>query len=180
MKKTACRAVIIIGIDQSTAGRYEDMTDEAFERGILELTETLYRVSYAQLWQRADREDAVQETLKKAWEKRKRLRDDGKLKSWLIRILLNECHNIQRRGKRVVPSMDVPMPQAPPDADKTMHDLILSLPEKYRMSAVLIFMEGMTAAQAAKALGIPQGTVHSRVHRARQILKEKWEEAQKE
>ena len=61
-----------------------------------------------------------------------------------------------------------------------MHDLILSLPEKYRMSAVLIFMEGMTAAQAAKALGIPQGTVHSRVHRARQILKEKWEEAQKE
>jgi len=180
MKKTPCRAVIIIGIDQSTAGRYEDMTDEAFERGILDLTETLYRVSYAQLWQRADREDAVQETLKKAWEKRKRLRDDGKLKSWLIRILLNECHNIQRRGKRVVPSMDVPMPQAPPDADKTMHDLILSLPEKYRMSAVLIFMEGMTAAQAAKALGIPQGTVHSRVHRARQILKEKWEEAQKE
>ena len=156
------------------------MTDEAFERGILELTETLYRVSYAQLWQRADREDAVQETLKKAWEKRKRLRDDGKLKSWLIRILLNECHNIQRRGKRVVPSMDVPMPQAPPDADKTMHDLILSLPEKYRMSAVLIFMVGMTAAQAAKALGIPQGTVHSRMHRARQILKEKWEEAQKE
>ena len=76
--------------------------------------------------------------------------------------------------------MDVPMPQAPPDADKTMHDLILSLPEKYRMSAVLIFMEGMTAAQAAKALGIPEGTVHSRVHRARQILKEKWEEAQKE
>ena len=69
MKKTACRAVIIIGIDQSTAGRYEDMTDEAFERGILDLTETLYRVSYAQLWQRADREDAVQETLKKAWEK---------------------------------------------------------------------------------------------------------------
>ena len=180
MKKTPCRAVIIIGIDQSTAGRYEDMTDEAFERGILDLTETLYRVSYAQLWQRADREDAVQETLKKAWEKRKRLRDDGKLKSWLIRILLNECHNIQRRGKRVVPSMDVPMPQAPLDADKTMHDLILSLPEKYRMSAVLIFMEGMTAAQAAKALGIPQGTVHSRVHRARQILKEKWEEAQKE
>ena len=180
MKKTPCRAVIIIGIDQSTAGRYEDMTDEAFERGILDLTETLYRVSYARLWQRADRDDAVQETLKKAWEKRKRLRDDGKLKSWLIRILLNECHNIQRRGKRVVPSMDVPMPQAPPDADKTMHDLILSLPEKYRMSAVLIFMEGMTAAQAAKALGIPQGTVHSRVHRARQILKEKWEEAQKE
>ena len=156
------------------------MTDEAFEKGILEMTETLYRVSYAQLWQRADREDAVQEALKKAWEKRKRLKNDEALRTWLIRILLNECHNIQRRGKRMIPAEEIMLPQPPPDADGTMHDLVLSLPEKYRTPAVLIFMEGMTAAQAARALGIPQGTVHSRLHRARQILKEKWEEAQKE
>ena len=45
------------------------MTDKAFEKGILDMTETLYRVSYVQLRQRADREDAVQEALKKAWER---------------------------------------------------------------------------------------------------------------
>jgi len=61
-----------------------------------------------------------------------------------------------------------------------MHDLILSLPDKLRLPVVLVFMEGMTGAQAAKALAIPQGTVHSRIHKARQILKTKWEEANRE
>lgn len=156
------------------------MTDEAFEQALLSLTETMYRVCYAQLRQKADREDAVQEALKKAWEKRRLLRDEAALKPWLVRILINECHNIQRKSRRLIPTLDVPPPPPPQDADKDMHDLILALPEKYRMPVVMMFMEGMTAAEAARALRIPQGTVHSRVHRARQILKTQWEEAQKE
>ena len=147
------------------------MTDEAFEQSILDLTESMYRVCYAQLSQRADREDAVQEALRTAWEKRKTLRDASALKSWIMRILINECHNIQRKNRRLIPTEEVPPPAPPEDADPVLHDMILSLPEKYRMPVVLIFMEGMTTAQAAKTLRLPQGTVHSRIHRARQILK---------
>lgn len=156
------------------------MTDEEFARGILSLTETLYRLSYAQLWQRADREDAVQETLRRAWEKRQQLKDEKALKPWLIKILLNECHNIQRKSRRVIPLEEIPLPPPPEDADGELHDMILGLPEKLRLPVVLIFMEGMTAAQAAGILRVPQGTVHSRVHRAKQILKKSWEEARKE
>ena len=156
------------------------MQQAEFIRRVRACERRLYHVARTMLHREADCEDAVQEALKKAWEKRKRLKNDEALRTWLIRILLNECHNIQRRGKRMIPAEEIMLPQPPPDADGTMHDLVLSLPEKYRTPAVLIFMEGMTAAQAARALGIPQGTVHSRLHRARQILKEKWEEAQKE
>jgi len=156
------------------------MTDQAFERAILDLTESMYRLCYAQLRCPADREDAVQEALKKAWEKRKTLKDEGALKGWLLRILLNECHNIQRKNKRIFPAEYLPLSAAPEDADSTLHDLMLSLPEKLKLTAVLIFMEGMTGAQAAKVLKVPQGTVSSRIHKARKILQEKWEEANRE
>lgn len=156
------------------------MTDEAFEQAILMLTETMYRVCYAQLRQQADREDAVQEALRKAWEKRKSLRNEQALKPWLLRILMNECRNIQRKSKKEIPIEQDISPSCPPDADRTLHDLILSLPEKYRLPVVLVFMEGMTTFQAAKALSLPQGTVHSRIHRARQILKTHWEEENRE
>ena len=169
----------LISDRSNTGGVIQTMTDDKFAQALLELTECMYRVCYSQLYQAADREDAVQEALKRAWEKRHTLRDEGALKGWLIRILLNECHNIQRKSRLSVPMEHLPLPP-PPDADGTLHDLILSLPEKYRTPVVLMFMEGMTAAETAKAMRIPQGTVHSRVHRARQLLREKWEEAQQE
>lgn len=157
------------------------MTDQAFERAIVDQIQAMYRICYAQLRSHADREDAVQEALKKAWEKRKSLKDDEALKGWLLRILINECHNIQRRNKRISPAEYVPAEALPPpDADSTLHDLMLSLPEKLRITAVLIFMEGMTITQAASVLRVPQGTVSSRIHRARHILKTQWEEANRE
>ena len=155
------------------------MDKSSFEQLYLQQLPGLYRLAMSILHHRDDAQDAVQQSVLEAWKKVDHIRG-GKEKAYLARIVINECHNIQRRGKRMIPAEEITLPQAPPDADRTMHDLILSLPEKYRTPAVLIFMEGMTAAQAAKALGIPQGTVHSRVHRARQILKEKWEEAQEE
>jgi len=156
------------------------MTDEAFAKAILALTETMYRVCYAQLRQQADREDAVQEALKKAWEKRRTLRDESAIKPWMLRILMNECRNIQRKNRWETVNNQEERIAYPQDADRTMHDLILSLPDKLRLPVVLVFMEGMTGAQAAKALAIPQGTVHSRIHKARKILQEKWEEANRE
>ena len=66
------------------------MTNERFAEEIIALTDTLYRVSYSILRDKYDREDAVQSCLEKAWKKRRTLRDDRYLKTWLIRILINE------------------------------------------------------------------------------------------
>ena len=76
------------------------MTNERFAEEIIALTDTLYRVSYSILRDKYDREDAVQSCLEKAWKKRRTLRDERYLKTWLIRILINECYNGRSTRRR--------------------------------------------------------------------------------
>ena len=80
------------------------MTSEQFAQEIVALTDTLYRVSYSILRETCDREDAVQGCLEKAWKKRRALRDERYLKTWLVRILINECYNICRRRAKEAPA----------------------------------------------------------------------------
>lgn len=147
------------------------MESEAFARVILDMTDTLYRISCAQLPQRADREDAVQETLRRAWEKRKELRDERYVKTWVIRILLNECHTIQRRMKRTLPMDTVPVVQ---DAGEKvdLKEALMRLPEKYRIPLMLYYLEGYSVKDAAQMLRLPQGTVKTRLSRGRSMLKD--------
>ena len=84
------------------------MTGETFASSVTEMVQTLYRVACSQLSIEADREDAVQETLRRAWEKRASLKNDYYLRTWVIRILLNVCHDIQREKHRMIPTADFP------------------------------------------------------------------------
>lgn len=61
----------------------------------------MYHVACGLLHSDADRQDAMQQALLKAWEKRHSLKNEGFFKTWLIRILINECKNILRVQKRV-------------------------------------------------------------------------------
>jgi RNA polymerase sigma-70 factor (ECF subfamily) len=70
------------------------LEDHEFSERIVAMTDTLYRVCYAQLYNERDREDAVQECLCKAWQNRDKLREGRYLQTWVCRILINECHNI--------------------------------------------------------------------------------------
>ena len=79
------------------------MTNERFAQEIVALTDTLYRVSYSILPEKCDREDAVQSCLEKAWKRRRALREERYLKTWLVRILINECYDIHRRRAREAP-----------------------------------------------------------------------------
>ena len=66
------------------------MTHEAFAGRIVAVQERLYRVSASILRQEADREDAVQSCIEKAWRKRALLRDEDRFEAWVTRILINE------------------------------------------------------------------------------------------
>jgi RNA polymerase sigma-70 factor (ECF subfamily) len=145
------------------------MTDDVFAERIVAMMQTLYRVSYAQLRQACDRDEAVQEALCKAWGKRRQLRDERYLQTWLIRILINECRNLQRRGAREETFEE---PPAPPDADRAAHDALLSLPDKLRLPAALYYIEGYKTHEIAYILHIPQGTVKSRLSAGRRALRE--------
>lgn len=146
------------------------MNNEEFTRAILAMTDTLYRVAATQLRQRADREDAVQECLRKAWEKRHRLREERYLQTWVIRILLNECHTIQRRMARTLPAEDVPAVYRD-DAAFPLKEALLRLEERYRVPILLHYLEGYSVAEVAAILRVPQGTVKTWLRRGREALR---------
>ena len=117
--------------------------------------------------------DAVQETLRKCWQKRGQLRDERYLQTWVVRVLLNECHSIQRRSARVQPAEQLPERAVSPQpmGQGRLHDALLALPEKLRMPLVLYYMEGYSVEETASMLRVPQGTVKTRLRKGRQELK---------
>ncbi len=147
------------------------MTCDEFSTRIVAMMQTLYRVSYAQLSQSCDRDEAVQECLCKAWKKRHQLKDERYMQTWVIRILINECHNIQRKAGRELPLNEVPERVAPADANFEMHDALFSIDETLRMPIILHYIEGFSICEIAQILRCPQGTVKSRMLRGRQKLK---------
>lgn len=145
------------------------MTKEAFVAEVLALRSTLYYVSYGLLQNREDQDDAVQECIHKALRKRESLREDRYLKTWITRILINECHNVLRRKKREIPLEDI-RPDAPPTAEYGLYECVTDLEEKLRLPVILHYMEGYTTREVAQILRAPESTIKSRLARARKKL----------
>lgn len=147
------------------------MTEAEFTSRVLAMQVTLYRVSTTLLPQLCDREDAVQSAIEKALRKRERLRDDRALEKWLTRILINECYALLRRRKRETPFDDLPERETEPDAKPDLYQLFTCLEDKYRLPLALYYMEGYTVTETAQMLRLPKGTLKSRLHRGRQLLR---------
>ena len=151
------------------------MTKEAFIENIEPCREIMYHVAAAYLKGTQDRADAAQNAIVKAWEKRNALRDERYFRTWLIRILIRECVNIQRGYKGSVPIENVELP-APEARDTELRDAVGRLDTPLRLPVILFYLEGCSLAEAASALRLPQGTVKSRLSRARKILRDELKE----
>lgn len=149
------------------------MTGEDFARRVTELTPVLYRMCYMQLRTAADREDAVQEAIFRAWEKRGTLRKEEFFKSWLIRILLNVCHDMQKRQKRVVPVEEIPERAAETDdRSAELRSVLFELDEKLRVPVILHYIDGYSVRDVARILDISENAVKLRMLRGRKKLRE--------
>ena len=153
------------------------MDEREFERRARACTEKLFRVCYTILPERADRDDAIQEALIKAWRKRGTLRDDAVFEGWLMRIAINECKNVLRRKKRM-PTVELNEMISANDSipDLALHDALRNLDVKLRMPVVLHYIEGYTIQETARLLMIPLGTAKHRLKQAKSILKEQLKE----
>ena len=147
------------------------MDRDEFAQRIRAAQEKLYRITYGLLREPQDRMDAVQEAILKAWCSLPRLRDERYFDTWLVRILINECHNRQRAQARFVPLESVPEPSQNACGNPQLRDAILALPEKLRIPIILHYMEGYKTDEIAQMLRLPGGTVRSRLRRAREALK---------
>jgi len=146
------------------------MTSKELSEQLEMLTETLYRVSYSQLSQKCDRDDAIQETLLKVWSKRHTLKDIQLLQAYTVRILINECHNIHRKRKRETLFDEMPQRISPPDEHADVHDALFLLDEALRLPIVLHYMEGFKLQEIAEILSLPLTTVKWRMAKARKEL----------
>lgn len=147
------------------------LIDQAFmESKVLALGNRMYRVTCTLLRNDADRQDAMQQALEKVWLKRHSLRDPELFDGWLIRILINECRNIQRKQRWLLPVAEVPAGTvAAPNL--VLQDAIERLPEKQALCVVLHYLEGLPIKEIAAMLRLPQSTVRGRLMQARKALK---------
>ena len=150
------------------------MDKGAFAARVAACERKLYRVARTMLRGDADCEDAVQEALLRAWRSRDSLREEGYFDTWLIRILINECRNIQRRSPPIVP-LDRAADAAKPEESAPLAALE-GLSEKVRLALVLHYVEGYPVEDVARLLRIPAGTVKWRLSQGRKQLRKRIKE----
>ena len=147
----------------------------------------LLRLCYAYLHDEELAKDAVQETFIKANYNLDKFRGDSSIKTWLIRITVNVCKDYLKSAyqKNVVPMTQVEEDSLSveddheqienADRDEQIRRAVNSLPENYREVVLCVYFREMSVADASDALGVPEGTVKSRLARAREVLKSKLE-----
>ncbi len=157
----------------------DTLTTDEFAATVTAMTGTLYRVSCTILEQEADREDAVQEAICRAWEQKGRLKHPQFFQTWLIRILINECYGLVRKRKRIVYMDDLPeSSDLEPDKEDSMDltDAVSALDEKLRLPLILHYAEGYSVGEIAGILDLSESAVKMRLLRARNTLRDRLNE----
>jgi RNA polymerase sigma-70 factor (ECF subfamily) len=152
---------------------------EAFTTLVLQLGDRLYSVAYRILRDAGRAEDAVQQTFLIAWRELPTLRDDGRLEAWLYRLLVNVCYAEIRHTRRWQPGLrlvpvDVPSEddaQLSVDRRDELERAFRRLSGEQRAVLVLHHYLGLTGAEIAIALDLSPGTVRSRLHYSRQLMR---------
>lgn len=148
------------------------MNKEKFSARIVAMEGTLYGIARTYLRIPADCADAVQESTLKAWRGLSSLRDEAFFETWVVRILINECKALLRKGKRVVLMAELPDAGVPQGAEPEVYEAVSSLDIRYRAPFVLYHVEGYSVKEISTILRLPKGTVTSRLQRARKKLQQ--------
>jgi RNA polymerase sigma-70 factor (ECF subfamily) len=139
----------------------------------------LFRLAYRLVGNAPDAEDVVQEAVMGAFEQAGRFRGRSTVKTWLTRIVMRQAaRSHRRRARRATDDLPQGMASGGMEAPESAHmrmdvmRALQGLTPDHREVVVLREFEGMSYAEMAETLDLPQGTVESRLHRARQELKE--------
>jgi RNA polymerase sigma-70 factor, ECF subfamily len=145
---------------------------DAFARLILAHKESLYRIALSFLGHEQDVEDAISETILKAFRSIGSLRTPDYFKTWLVRILINECRDALRRRKSQPDGCMIELPVHDKELDRVdLLAVVMQLPDELRAVAVLFYYEDMTGEEIAGLLGLNKVTVRTRLSRARGSLR---------
>ena len=145
---------------------------DAYERLFREHWRRLLGVAVRMLGDPADAEDAVQTAFIRLHRGIGRFRGEAGIGTWLMRILINACHDTLRARKRRFELQPAePAPGPGPDLRLQLEEAILTLPERMRACFVLYAVEGFPQKEIAEMLRIREGTVKAQIFQARERLR---------
>lgn len=133
----------------------------------------IYRVAKSILNTEDDVEDAVSEAILKAYKNIKLLKNEAFFKTWLIRIVINESNTLyKKRSKEIIVDKEHFNNIKVNDnyKDLSLYNAINSLDDDLRVTTILFYFEDMKYKDIAKALSVKEGTVKSRLSRAKEKL----------
>ncbi|MDE3180747.1 MAG: sigma-70 family RNA polymerase sigma factor [Acidobacteriota bacterium] len=158
------------------------LTEREFENRLPAFSRLAFRVAYGVLHHREEAEDAAQEALLRAHRDFGKLRKPERFEAWLVRVTWRLAIDRQRSMKRREHREASAAPGSSPTAEQlaalsefedALYSAMDEIPEKLRLALVLTGIQGYDTAEAARLLGVPEGTVKSRVHSARRRLADK-------
>jgi RNA polymerase sigma-70 factor, ECF subfamily len=186
MVLTATNVEQFVTADLPAADDMREVRRAQFEREALAQLDALYSFGLKLSRSRDDAEDLVHDTMLRAFERWEQYRLGTNIRAWLFTILYHAFVSKKRRiDAREVPQLDEPdgwtgyeaVGEADPEGtfydsflDEQIVEAITRLPDEYRAALVLSDLHGMRYAEIARILGVPEGTVKSRLFRGRRIL----------
>lgn len=155
----------------------------AFSELITATEKELYLIAKTRLKNDEDIGDAIQETIYKSYKNIRKLRDNSLFKTWIIRILINECNNIYRKkSKYVISYEDKEMENyiATNDEDKNVEFefLIKNLSSEEKLLLTLYYCSKYTIKEISKITKIKENTIKGKLARARNKIRSQLEEGE--
>lgn len=193
-RKNSPPRVVIDDPDQDLVARWQQGDEAAFEELIVRHERRVYRLLYRMMGSKEDAEDLTQETFLSLHRYGHRFRAEARFSTFVYRVAANAALNRRRslgRGRARVEKLkhrqaagdDLPSsPRNPEDATlggeltACVRNALDQLSPSLRMPVILYDIEGLAYGEVAKVLGIAEGTVKSRIHRARRALRENLKE----
>ena len=131
------------------------MTEEEFVQAVERYGDTVFRVAYSCLKNRADAEDVMQDTLLKLYRERRSFESEEHRRRWLIRVAVNQAKSLLRSGwfRRTVPleeQLDQPVFDRPEEGE--LFEKVMALPKNYRLAVYLYYYEGYSVREVAELM----------------------------
>lgn len=184
-------------LERSLLRRLRDRDERAFRELIDEHRDRVFNITYRMLGNRHEAEDVAQEVFISVFKTIDSFREESKFSTWLYRVTVNHCKNrikyLARRHDRDRDELDEatghhtngayhggPTRAAEPDRalasaqmERLLQEAIASLDDDQRVVVVLRDVEDLSIEEICEITGLPDGTVKSRLHRARLVLRKK-------
>ena len=189
-RMSASHAPVIEDPDAELVAAWKAGDDDAFEELVRRHEKRVFRLLMRMMGSREEAEDVAQETFISLFRHGKRFRSEARFSTFVYRVAANAALNRRRslgRGRARVDKLAVrqaagdDLPQQPRDPEDStlgreltgrVREALDTLNPSLRMPVILYDIEGLSYGEISEVLGVAEGTVKSRIHRARQALRE--------